>query len=169
MKYTNMVSSPFNVRPSNARAKLITELSSLLWDETKPKGQEAIPEGQWEAILTEPCHGDKQLIAEVCANERWLRGRGSDLMQFFVPFDRADYERIITPFMSVRGYPLHLLWGGNDFGWLPEEKWDQMLAGWVPPWEGAKERLKHLARILREDRQRRMLRFKLPVTGVFGP
>jgi hypothetical protein len=155
-------------RPSNERAKLITELSSLLWDETKPIGEEAVPESQWEAILTGPCNGDKQLITEVSANERWLRAKGSNLIQFAVPFDPRYYERIITPFMTVKEFPLHLLWAGEPDGWHPEDRWDELLSEWVPPYEGAKERMKKLARSLREDRRTRLFRFKLPVAGVFG-
>jgi hypothetical protein len=168
MPYTNLIRSPFKVRPSNKRAKLIAELSCHLWDETKPAGQEGVPESQWEGVLTGPCNGDKQLIAEVIASEQFHRARGSDLMQFFVPFDLTDYEAIITPFMRCKDYPVHLLWGGNQIGWYPEENWDQLLSGWCPPYDGAKERLKRLVHNLSEDRTTRTFRFKLPAAGIFG-
>lgn len=52
------------------RSALIRQLSELLWDQSKPDGEEAVPEDQWEAILTGPCKGDTQLIAEVSLFER---------------------------------------------------------------------------------------------------
>jgi hypothetical protein len=167
MSYSNLVRSPFKVRPSNERARLITELASLLWDETRPAGQEAVPEDRWTAILAGPCKGDSVLLNEVCAHERWLRGRGSDLMQFYVPFDQADFEQIVTPLMCVRGIPLQRLYDADNKTFYPEGRWDELLSGWTPPTPKAKERLKKIARWLSEDRRARRFRFKLPVDGVF--
>src|SRR5882757_674784 len=49
-----------------------------LYDQTKPEGQEAIPEDQWHDLLVGPCNGDEELIEAVCAYERAVRDPEND-------------------------------------------------------------------------------------------
>jgi hypothetical protein len=146
MSPPNKISTRFKVRPSNERAKLITELSCLLWDETKPKGEEAVPEAEWETVLAGPCNGDQQLIAEVCAHERSLRPPKLIQLDFRIAPD--NYQDFLIPFFTVKDQALDLLWDGKD--WHPEDAWDKLLSEWVPPHSYSKERLKEIARWLKK-------------------
>src|SRR4051812_46569231 len=95
------------------RSALIGQLAELLWDQTKPNGEEAVPEDQWEAILTGPCNGDTVLMAEVCEFERNLRTSmesHDEPVVHEVTVPASMYLYFVFGFFKVRSYPLHLLW-----------------------------------------------------------
>lgn len=138
------------------RSKLIRELSELLWDQRKPEGEHAVPEDQWEAILTEPCKGDSQLIAAVCQYERQLRASMAEPeeeeipVRFMVPPEA--YILFVFGFFRSKRYRIDLLWDLSKSEWYPEENWEQLMAEWTDGSATMKSAVMEQARKLKKVR-----------------
>ena len=141
------------VRRSNDRAKLVTELSALLWDESKSAGEEGVPEHQWEAVLSGPCNGDTQLIAEVCQYERYLRSDSKEPLTLEVSVPAETYLHFLFGFFTLKTWPLHLLWKIEQSEWADEDDWDKLLEVWTEGTARNKEDMKAQARELRNVRE----------------
>jgi hypothetical protein len=133
------------------RTAVVRQLAELLWDQSKPDGEEAVPEDQWEEILTGPCNGDKQLIAEVCESERSLRkAMESDPEPITVSVPKSLYLFFVFEQFQVETYPIFLLWKMDTSEWHPEDKWDGLLEQWKEGSPASKESMKDHARKLKE-------------------
>ena len=135
------------------RESIISNLANLLWDQTKPNGEEAVPEDQWEAILIGPCNGDAQLVDEVCAYERNLREAmesESEPQPIEVAVPQSHYLQFLFNFFQDLKHPVFLLWNMEKSDWFPEEGWDILLDRWTEGDSEKKERLKEHARKLKK-------------------
>ncbi len=143
------------------RASIIRQLAELLWDQSKPNGEEAVPEDQWEAILISPCNGDAQLVDEVCAYERSLReAMDSPPSSFDVVVPESNYLMFVFEFFQNQDYPVFLLWNIEKSDWFPEGGWDILLERWTEGTPEKKEVLKQHARDLKTVRQTERYTYK---------
>jgi hypothetical protein len=151
-KHNPNPTSKTNIRKT--RASIIRSLAELLWDQSKPNGEEAVPEDQWEAILIGPCNGDAQLVDEVCAYERNLReAMESESEPIEVAVPQSCYLEFLFDFFQDSKHPVFLLWNLEKSDWFPEEGWDILLDRWTDGDSEKKERLKEHARALKKVRE----------------
>jgi hypothetical protein len=136
------------------RATDLYRYASLLWDPSKPPGEEGVPEEQWYSLLAGPCNYNHLLIAEVCAYERWLRSDPEyEPFTFAMTFRPGDYLKFLNSFFADPLWPLPLLWDESRREWHPEEQWDELLQLWMAEPKD-KDGLKNQARQLREAREK---------------
>src|SRR4051794_6079817 len=110
MPHKNTHNQTNRERRNKERSELVKKLSELLWDKTKPEGEEAVPEYRWEAVLNGPCNGDPKLIADVCAYERYLRDDSDpgEVIELHVPPE--FYLPFVFDFLGQKQSRLNLLW-----------------------------------------------------------
>jgi hypothetical protein len=126
---------------------LIGQLAKLLWDDTQPDGQKAIPEERWEEILAGPCKNDRALIQAVCKFERELR---LDL-EIEDGLSTESPARTFEEFLSLaleRIPLLRLLRNASEGKWYPEDQWDMLLENAE---EKVRNHIKTHARRLQEE------------------
>lgn len=153
MSHQHTPNQPNRARRDKERSELVKQLAELLWDATKPEGEEGLPEDQWEVVLTGPCNGNKQLIADVCAYERYLRSDTDPGEKIEIRVSPEHYLVWLFQFFTDKKWPISLLWDIPTSEWYPEELWDQILEQWTEGSQEQKDRLKKQARKLKRVRE----------------
>ncbi|BDC49786.1 hypothetical protein F183_A21020 [Bryobacterales bacterium F-183] len=154
MNHKHATQQPYRARRIVERTELVRSLAeTLLWDATKPVGQEGVPEEKWEEVLRGPCKGDMTIIRAVCEYERYLRSDSSTPFTFEQCVPPEEYLYFVFGFFRSDSWPLDLLWNIEASDWYPEEMWKQLLDVREDLEANFKQRLMDHARELKSVKQ----------------